>query len=202
MSAAALADDLGRIADALRRVTVEIRTGGRGRNLGAGVVWPERQGQGQGRGRGRGRVVVTNAHVVGTRSRCIVGFAGGRTEEGRVVRVDDRRDLAVVVVSGDGLETAVVGDPAQLRTGELVLALGHPFGVSHALALGIVHAADRRWIQADVRLAPGFSGGPLADAAGRVVGINAMIAHGLGLAVPAPAIERFVRAAEPATEAA
>jgi len=119
-----------------------------------------------------------------------------------VVRADDRRDLAVVVVSGDGLETAVVGDPAQLRTGELVLALGHPFGVSHALALGIVHAADRRWIQADVRLAPGFSGGPLADAAGRVVGINAMIAHGLGLAVPAPAIERFVRAAEPATEAA
>ena len=171
MSAAALADDLGRIADALRRVTVEIRTSGRGRNLGAGVVWPERQGQGQGRGRGR-------------------------------VRADDRRDLAVVVVSGDGLETAVVGDPAQLRTGELVLALGHPFGVSRALALGIVHAADRRWIQADVRLAPGFSGGPLADAAGRVVGINAMIAHGLGLAVPAPAIERFVRAAEPATEAA
>ncbi len=198
MSAAALADDLGHIADALRRVTVEIRTGGRGRGLGAGVVWPERQGQGQ----GRGRVVVTNAHVVGTRSRCIVGFAGGRTEEGRVVRADDRRDLAVVVVSGDGLETAVVGDPAQLRTGELVLALGHPFGVSRALALGIVHAADRRWIQADVRLAPGFSGGPLADTAGRVVGINAMIAHGLGLAVPAPAIERFVRAAEPATEAA
>ena len=196
MSAAALADDLGRIADALRRVTVEIRTGGRERSLGAGVVWPERQG------RGRGRVVVTNAHVVGTRSRCIVGFAGGRTEEGRVVRADDRRDLAVVVVSGDGLETAVVGDAAQLRTGELVLALGHPFGVSRALALGIVHAADRRWIQADVRLAPGFSGGPLADAAGRVVGINAMIAHGLGLAVPAPAIERFVRAAEPATEAA
>lgn len=196
MSAAALADDLGRIADALRRVTVEIRTGRSGRSLGAGVAWPERQGG------GRGRVVVTNAHVVGARSRCMVGVAGGRTEGGRVVRVDDRRDLAVVVVSGDGLEAAVVGDPTQLRTGELVLALGHPFGVSRALALGIVHAADRRWIQADVRLAPGFSGGPLADAAGRVLGINAMIAHGLGLAVPAAAIERFVRAAEPATEAA
>jgi serine protease Do len=188
MSAAGLADDLGRIADSLGRVTVEIRT--RGRSLGAGVVWPER------------RVVVTNAHVVGARSRCLVGFADGRIEDGRVVRVDDRRDLAVVVVSSDGLEAAVVGDPVQLRTGELVLALGHPFGLSRALALGIVHAADRRWIQADVRLAPGFSGGPLADAAGRVVGINAMIAHGLGLAVPATAIERFVRAAAPATEAA
>ena len=71
-----------------------------------------------------------------------------------------------------------------------------------AAALGIIHATGSeregrtaRWIQADLRLAPGFSGGPLADAAGRLVGVNTMMQGGLALAVPATAVEAWVRRA-------
>jgi len=179
MNTSELAGDLRHVADALRRVTVEIRTGRRG--LGAGVMWP----------RATNGAIVTNAHVVGGRSGCVVRFADGRQQDGRVVRTDEENDLALVEVAGAELDRATLGDAAQLRCGDVVLALGHPFGMSGALALGIVHSADQRWIRADLRLAPGFSGGPLADAAGRIVAINAMIAHGLGLAVPATTIDRF-----------
>ena len=182
MNTADLASDVSRAAEALRRVTVEIQTNRRG--LGAGVVWREP------------RAIVTNAHVVGTHETCVVRFTDGRTREGRVVRKDEDRDLALIEVAGagDDVEGAVRGEAARLRPGEVVLALGHPFGMSGALVIGVVHASGKRWIQADLRLAPGFSGGPLADAAGRVVGINAMVAHGLGLAVPAAAVEEFLRA--------
>src|SRR5204863_7755459 len=92
-----------------------------------------------------------------------------------------------------------VRDGSTLRIGELVVAVGHPRGIRGAAAMGIVHAlgprdapGHRRWIRADVRLAPGNSGGPLADASGRVVGVNTMVAHGLGLAIPSSAVERFL----------
>jgi serine protease Do len=81
-----------------------------------------------------------------------------------------------------------------LRTGELVVALGHPFGLPGALSVGVLHAVPRRndrWLQADIRLAPGNSGGPLATVDGMVIGINAMIVRGLGIAVPAAAVAAF-----------
>jgi serine protease Do len=78
--------------------------------------------------------------------------------------------------------------------------MGHPLGVRGAVAIGIIHALGppdapphRRWIRADVRLAPGNSGGPLADASGRLVGVNTMVAHGLALAIPGSAVERFLQ---------
>ena len=83
-----------------------------------------------------------------------------------------------------------------------MIALGNPFGVPGAAAVGIIHALGRvegferlPWIQADIRLAPGNSGGPLANARGEVVGINSMINRGLGMAIPSEAIEQFLRAA-------
>jgi serine protease Do len=85
------------------------------------------------------------------------------------------------------------------RVGSLVLAVGHPFGMRGALATGIVHAVGpmqprgRPWIQADLRLAPGNSGGPLADARGQLVGLNAMVAGGLALAIPLSEVKRFLR---------
>jgi serine protease Do len=179
----ALAD----VAERLGRVTVHVRAGGR--SAGAGVVWL------------RSGVVITNAHVVAG-PHAEVGLPDGRSITALVTARDPRRDLAVLTVAADGLEPALRVDARGLRAGELVVALGHPLGVAYAAALGVVHRAPTGahgpagWLHADILLAPGNSGGPLADAQGRVVGINAMIVGGLGIAVPTHVVEAFVREVE------
>jgi serine protease Do len=91
--------------------------------------------------------------------------------------------------------------PDTIRVGSFVAAVGHPLGVRGALSTGIVCAIGpierngRAWIQADLRLAPGNSGGPLADAAGCIVGVNSRAAGPLALAVPMSVVARFVQAA-------
>jgi serine protease Do len=127
---------------------------------------------------------------------------GGKRCDGRLIAHHPRHDLALIAapsVSGPLLE---LRDADSLRAGELVFAHGHPLGVRDALAMGVVHAVTResrtgavRWIVADVRLAPGNSGGPLVDTEGRLVGINSMVVNGLGVAVPARLIQRFVERA-------
>jgi serine protease Do len=94
----------------------------------------------------------------------------------------------------DARATIAKRDSATLVPGELVIAAGHPHGIAGAVTAGIVHRCNARWVMADVRLAPGNSGGPLADATGHVVGINSMIARGLALAVPSAAVTAFLRA--------
>ncbi|HET6579100.1 MAG TPA: trypsin-like peptidase domain-containing protein [Gemmatimonadales bacterium] len=180
----ALEAALGDVAERLRRVTVQVLAGGR--SAGAGVVW-----------RRRG-LVITNAHVAAA-PRAEVVLADGRAVAARVTARDPRRDLAMLTVSADDLEPALRVDARGLRPGELLVALGHPLGVANAVALGLVHRAPSGapapggWLHADVRLAPGNSGGPLADVAGRIAGINAMIVGGLGIAVPTHVIEQFVQ---------
>jgi serine protease Do len=173
------------LAAALRASTVEIRVDGHGN--GSGVIWR------------KGGLIVTNAHVV--RGDLVdVILADGRRMQGQVMDRSDEYDLAAVRISADNLEQAVIGDSSELRTGQLVLAMGHPLGVKDALSMGIVHMAPSsrpsgradRWIQADLSLLPGNSGGPLANADGQVIGINSMVAGGLALAVPSNVVERFV----------
>jgi serine protease Do len=177
---------VGEVADRLGRVTVHIRPGGR--SAGAGVIWR------------RDGLVVTNAHVA-TGPEATVLLPNERELHARVVARDPRRDLALLRIAAPPLEAALHADARGLRPGELVIALGHPFGVPYAAALGVVHRAPSAergpggWLHADIRLAPGNSGGPLADVAGRIVGINAMIVNGLGIAVPTHVVERFVREA-------
>ena len=175
---------LAQIADRLRQVTVEIYgTGGSA----AGILWaPD--------------LIVTNAHVA-RGPRVLVGLADERRVEADLVTADRRADLAVLRVPHSGMTAATLGDSDALRIGALVVALGHPLGLRRTLTAGVVHAiapaapGGRRWIQADVRLAPGNSGGPLADTAGQVVGINTMIAGGLALAIPINDVRRFVASA-------
>jgi serine protease Do len=178
--------DLVALAAALRRVTVELTDTERA--FGSGVVWePDR--------------VVTNAHVAAARPHVRVRRADGTGLDGSVLARDRDADLALLHVPGLGLPAAAVGPADELRVGSLLVAVGHPFGVRGALTAGIVHAvgkigrSERSWIIGDLRLGPGNSGGPLADALGRVVGINAMIVGGLALAIPASEVTRFVRAA-------
>jgi serine protease Do len=178
-----VATDLASVAARLRRITVQIVEAGRG--VGAGVVWR------------RDGVIVTNAHVI-TSDRAEVRLDDGRRLRASMWRCDRQRDLAALRVRDAELPAAVIGDSDALRVGELVLAVGSPLGLPGAVSLGVVHAlgderpGGRRWIHADLRLAPGNSGGPLADAAGRVVGLASMIVGGLALGIPSALVERFL----------
>lgn len=181
----------GRIAEQLRQSTVQIRSG-RGRTQGSGSGFVLNAGR-----------IVTNAHVVaasetnggGTLS---IESWDGQTRPARVLKVDRRRDLALVSVEGGTATPGTLASrPAQ--PGQPVIAVGNPLGFVGAISSGVVHRVGvirglgpNLWIQADLRLAPGNSGGPLADLHGEVVGINSMIAGGLALAIPAQSVQRFV----------
>jgi len=190
---AGLAQEVAAAVDQLRHVTVQLRT--QGAATGAGILWNAAESDGRG-------LVITNAHVVQS-DRATIELSDGTAAPGRVVARDSKRDLAALEFEpGRAVVGAVVRDSPPLRVGELVIALGHPGGLAGAATLGIVHRAESeregrtpRWIRADVRLAPGFSGGPLADATGRLVGVNTMMQGGLALAIPAAAVEAWVRRA-------
>ena len=176
----------GEIAERLRRSTVQVLNGGRDRSGGSGVIWSA------------DGVIVTNAHVA-RHPQATVELWDGRRFPGAVTARDPARDLAALRISAAGLPAAAFGDSAALCPGELVIAIGNPLGFAGALSTGVVHSVGpidgggHSWVRADVRLAPGNSGGPLANAEGRVIGINTAIVNGLGLAVPANAVGAFLR---------
>jgi len=174
----------GEVAETLRRTTVQVSSNGRG--FGSGVILSA------------DGLIVTNAHVVRS-SHAQVKLWDGRTLEAVVTSRDLSRDLTALLASGSDLPAATMADSSKARVGELVLAVGNPLGFVGALSTGIIHAAGsvrglgmNSWLQADVQLAPGNSGGPLADAQGRVLGINTMVAGGLALAIPSNDVARFL----------
>jgi serine protease Do len=174
----------GEIAERLRRSTVQVFPDRRGG--GSGVIWKNNG------------VIVTNAHVA-RKDAAEVQLWDGRRFPARVASRDARRDLAVLRIEAagldavSGLDSAAVGDSSALRPGELVMAIGSPLGFAGALSTGVAHSAGGGWIYASVRLAPGNSGGPLANARGEVIGINTAIVNGLGMAVPSNAAAEFLR---------
>jgi serine protease Do len=193
---------LSAVAEVVQPSVVQVRPDDSG---GAGVVLS----------RGGELVVVTNAHVAQGRpgERIHVVSHGRVVHPALIERMDDRRDLALLTLRprlvsrmGD-LSPATLGNVSTLRPGHLLVAVGHPFGLANAVTAGVVQsvgpipnelerAIGRRglsWIQADIRLAPGNSGGPLCDIEGRVVGINTMVAGGLALAIPAAEIRTFLQ---------
>jgi len=199
--------------DAYSRVVVGVADRLRPSVLALRVSRPTRAGR---RPAGAGSAVVlsadglalTNAHVVPA------GADGGRawTPDGddrafRVVGRDPLTDLAVLRVEGLGLAPAELGDASGLRIGQLVVAIGNPQGLAGSVSAGVVSALGRTLparagtasrliddvIQTDAALNPGSSGGALADAHGRVVGVNTAVAGvGLGLAVPVNAATQAV----------
>ena len=167
------------VAEWLRTVTVRIK--GRGGSHGSGVIWlPE-------------GLIVTNAHVAGSPTH-EVEFADGRRARGRLVARDPQRDLAALKVDLPFLPAASVRSARDCRAGELLIAVGNPIDGERAVSTGILHrpAGKRPFLFADIRLAPGNSGGPLADAEGNVIGINSAIVNGLGCAVSSDAVREFL----------
>ena len=168
-----------------------VQVGIEGRGGGTGIIWHK-----------DGRII-TNHHVVANeQARFQVHLSDGRTLEAKVLHRNPEFDLAVLKVNADNLTTLPVGDSRKLRVGEWVFAIGHPWGQRWVLTAGIVSSISSvkvadyvktRYIKSDVGLAPGNSGGPLLDAEGKVVGINAMIFGGdLSVAIPSDVLSAWL----------
>ena len=140
--------------------------------------------------------ILTNHHVIYRADRIIVRLSDGRSLKARVIGSDQATDIALIKIDGQtGLPVAPLGDSSALRMGEWVCAIGNPLGYDHSVTVGVVSFLGRKlfdaslddYIQTDAAINFGNSGGPLINARGEVVGINAAIsshATGIGFAVP------------------
>jgi serine protease Do len=141
------------------------------------------------RGAGSGFIVsadgyiLTNTHVVGNADEVTVRLTDRREFPAKVIGADERTDVAVIKISATNLPTVKLGDPARIKPGQWVLAIGSPFGFENSATAGIISATARSlpsdnyvpFIQTDVAVNPGNSGGPLFNLAGEVIGINSQI---------------------------
>jgi serine protease Do len=157
------------------------------------------QGQGSGFIISQDGYILTNNHVVGDADRMTVTLADGREFNAELVGADARSDVAVIKVDADDLPTLAMGDSEAVEVGEMVLAVGSPFGLAGTVTSGIVSATGRssmgiadyeNFIQTDAAINPGNSGGPLVNLQGQAIGINTAIASrtggymGIGFAIP------------------
>jgi S1-C subfamily serine protease len=186
----ALSDDLAAVVEKVKRSTA--RVDARNRIAGTGIVWSA------------DGVVLTADHIV-EREEDIVVQIGAGSHEAQLVGRDPTTDLAVLQIKATNLIAAEIA-PQSVKPGHLVFAVGKPWGDEAIVSAGIVstigHFGFRQgWgeqfreglIHADLTLYPGFSGGPLADASGRVVGLNtSAIGRGMALAVPSETAARVV----------
>jgi len=185
----AFSSDLGQIIERIQPSVVQVRRGDRG--AGTGVIWHE-DGS-----------IITNHHVVANAGTNLqVELQDGRVLNAYVVDSDPTLDVAMLKVTADNLKAAPAGDSSKLRVGELVFAIGNPWGQRGVVTAGIVSVLGkvkvrnsnrtREYIASDVRLAPGNSGGPLLNAQGKVVGINAMIMGGdLSVTIPSNVVNAW-----------
>ncbi|MBM4011064.1 MAG: PDZ domain-containing protein [Planctomycetes bacterium] len=148
-------------------------------------------------------VIVTNYHVVANSQEVDVALADGRRLPARLLGADPASDLALVKIDATGLPTATWGDSDTVETGEMVWAIGNPFGLDRTITYGIVSAVGRKgvvdspyqeFLQTDASINPGNSGGPLVDVHGRIMGITTAIVgkdySGIGFAIPSNTARR------------
>jgi serine protease Do len=175
-----------------------------GRGAGTGIIWDAD---------GHSGSIITNHHVVPEGSTAIkVHLADGQILDARVVDRNAKLDLAMLSIAAEHLQAVAAGDSARLRVGEWVFAVGNPWGQRGVVTAGIISSVNNanngsngsttkanknevelRYIKSDVVLAPGNSGGPLLDADGKVVGVNAMVFGGdLAVSIPSNIVSSWV----------
>lgn len=181
--------DLTEVAEKARQSLVRIHNGRRG--AGARTIWHS------------DGLILTNSHVAGS-GPVHVTLPDDRTLPAKLLATDTNLDLAALSVEGNGLPTTELGESTNLRPGQIVLAVGHPWGVIGAVSAGVVIDSDthwpglppsrREWIAVALNVRPGNSGGPLVDVQGRLVGMNTvMTGPEVGLAIPVHVAKRFLR---------
>lgn len=148
--------------------------------------------------------ILTNNHVVDNSNGIFVTMTNGKEYKAKVIGTDARTDIALIKIDASGLKPIPIGDSNKLRKGQWVLAIGSPFGLDSTVTAGIVSAINRDtgdylpFIQTDVAVNPGNSGGPLINLQGQVVGINSQIISrsggfmGISLAIPIDEVMRVV----------
>lgn len=148
--------------------------------------------------------ILTNNHVVDSADGIFVTMTDGKEYKAKVIGTDSRTDVALIKIEAEDLQPLPIGDSNTLKKGQWVLAIGSPFGLDSTVTSGIVSAINREtgdylpFIQTDVAVNPGNSGGPLIDLDGKVVGINSQIVSrsggfmGISLAIPIDEVMRVV----------
>ena len=151
--------------------------------------------------------ILSNGHLVAGASEVEVTLLDGHEFKAKVIGVDPKSDIAVLKIAAQHLATVPLADSRNVRVGDLVLAIGHPFGVGQTVTHGIVSATDRggmgiedyeSFIQTDAPINPGNSGGALVDVTGHLIGINTAILSnsggnlGIGFAVPSDFVRRVM----------
>ena len=166
-----------------------VRVDARHRIAGTGIVWSA------------DGVIVTADHVVEREEGIEVLTPGGETVKAELIGRDPNTDVAALRISASGLTAADWTPPAELKAGHLAFALGKPWdntpivsgGIVSAVGVGMRGHGRNGFVQSDVVMLPGFSGGPLVDAGGRVIGMNSsVLGRGVSLAVPVEAMKRVV----------
>ncbi len=151
--------------------------------------------------------ILTNAHVVKDADEIKVNLSDKRSFTAKIIGTDPESDIAVVKIDASNLPVAKFGDSTKIRVGEIVLAVGNPFGFTHTVTSGIISATGRTgigiidyedFIQTDAAINPGNSGGPLVNIEGEVIGINTAIAtrgggyQGVGFAIPSSSAQMIM----------
>jgi len=185
-----LNSELAAVVGMAQRSLVKIQNGRSGAGAGT-IIHPD-------------GLIITNAHVVGSK-RLKVTLWDGESLKGRIVAVDRKMDLAAVSVDAKDLPTLKIVGRREIQPGQWVAALGHPWGVNGVVTAGTIIAIgspverlpyEGELIQAGLRLRPGHSGGPMLNKHGDLVGINMMITGPeVGLAVPAESVKKFLKQA-------
>jgi Do/DeqQ family serine protease len=155
-------------------------------------------------------VIVTNNHVIEGGQEITVALSDRREFPAKIILADAKADLAVLKIDAKNLPTLAISPGEDLQVGDLVLAIGNPFGVGETVTNGIISALNRTdvgagsvssYIQTDAPINPGNSGGALVDMDGNLIGVNSMIlsrsggSQGVGFAIPGPAVRQVVEAA-------
>ncbi|RIK40465.1 MAG: hypothetical protein DCC55_14960 [Chloroflexi bacterium] len=191
-------DELAEVSEVALRSLVRIRNGRQG--VGSGTIWHS------------DGLIVTNHHVIGGRPGRRTSMGGalsvvlpdGRELPATVLAHHPEYDLAALRIHATGLPTIELGDSRQLQAGQLVLAMGFPWGVTGGATTGVVIGVGaglpelsgdgREWLTASLHLRPGHSGGPMIDSAGRLIGINTMMnGPDVGVAIPVHVAKTFLK---------